>query len=303
MNQIIDMRSRPSFLHPFFGSTPGTPQYDVVRWLNKRVGGKEIDHFVRGQSVEEFVTEMDDAGITAAVMVARSVPGVRISNDELAKVSLHNNKRLIGICSVDPLELGREGALAEARRAITELGMKGINLDAGFYGTPMLADDERLLPLYELCQTLNVPAFVMSGPTTPDLRMNDPYAVDRVAKIFPKLAIVCCHGFYPNVSAMVTVAFRNENVFVSPDMYTFAPGGSLYIEAANGFMKDQFLFGSSFPFRPMKQGVENFKNIGLNPVARENALWRNAARLLGLESISEGQAPVDADAPQRAAAR
>ena len=135
----------------------------------------------------------------------------------------------------------------------------------GFYGTPMRADDERLMPLYELCQALGVPAFVMSGPTTPDLRLNDPFAVDRVAKTFPKLPIVCCHGFYPHVDAMVTVAFRNENVFVSPDMYTFAPGGRLYVEAANGFMRDQFLFGSSFPFRAMGQGVEDFTRSAWRP--------------------------------------
>jgi len=276
------MRSRPSFLHPFFGATPDTPEYGVVRWLNRRVGTKEIDHFTRGQSVEGFVQEMDGAGITAAVMVARSVPGVRISNDDLAAVARHNPKRLIGIASVDPTDLGREGAVAEARRAVSELGMKGINLDAGFYGNPMRADDERLMPLYELCQELGVPVFVMSGPTTPDLRLNDPFAVDRVAKTFPKLPIVCSHGFYPHIDAIVTVAFRNENVYVSPDMYTFSPGGRLYIEAANGFMKDQFLFGSSFPFRPMKQGVEDFSALGLSPDALDAALWRNANRVLGL---------------------
>jgi predicted TIM-barrel fold metal-dependent hydrolase len=133
-----------------------------------------------------------------------------------------------------------------------------------------------------LCEKLAVPAFVMSGPTTPDLRLNDPLAVDRVARTFPKLPIVCCHGFYPHVAEMVTVAFRNENVFVSPDMYTFAPGGGLYVEAANGFMKDQFLFGSSFPFRPMRQGVEDFRALGLSEEALDAALWRNADRLLNL---------------------
>jgi predicted TIM-barrel fold metal-dependent hydrolase len=282
MTPIVDMRSRPSFLHPFFGASPDTPEYGVVRWLNRRVGTKEIDHFKRGQSVEGFRAEMDGAGITVAIMVARSVPGVRIDNNALADVASHDHRRLIGIASVDPIELGRDAAVAEARRAITQLGMKAINIDAGFYGTPMRADDERLMPLYELCQDLGVPAFVMSGPTTPDLRLNDPLAVDRVAKMFPKLPIVCCHGFYPYVDAMVTVAFRNENVYVSPDMYTFSPGGKLYIEAANGFMRDQFLFGSSFPFRPMKQGVDDFKALGLTPDALKAALWRNANRLLNL---------------------
>ena len=282
MTPIVDMRSRPSFLHPFFGAAPDTPEYGVVRWLNRRVGSKEIDHFTRGQNVEDFKAEMDSAGITVAVMVARSVPGVRIENNALADVASHDRRRLIGIASVDPIELGRDAAVAEARRAVTQLGMKAINIDAGFYGTPMRADDERLMPLYELCQELGVPAFVMSGPTTPDLRLNDPLAVDRVAKLFPKLPIVCCHGFYPYVDAMVAVAFRNENVYVSPDMYTFSPGGKLYVEAANGFMKDQFLFGSSFPFRPMKQGVDDFKALGLTSDALDAALWRNANRLLNL---------------------
>ncbi|MDP4025180.1 amidohydrolase family protein [Methylobacterium sp. NEAU 140] len=279
---VVDMRSRPTFLHRFFGAEPDTPEFGVARWLNGRVGSREVEHFTRGTTVEGFRAEMDGAGIDVAVMVARSVPGVRVSNDALAEVARHEPRRLVGVASVDPVKLGRKAAVAEARRAVTELGFKGVNLDAGFYGDPMKADDDRLMPLYALCEELTVPAFVMSGPTTPDLRLNDPLAVDRVAKRFPDLPIVCCHGFYPNVADMVAVAFRNPNVFVSPDMYTFAPGGRLYVEAANGFMRDQFLFGSSFPFRPMRQGVEDFRGLGLSEAALEAALWRNADRLLGL---------------------
>ena len=283
---IVDMRSRPSFLHAFFGGAPGTPEFDVVKWLNKRVGAKEIGHFERATDPAGFLAEMDDAAISVAVMVARSVPGVRIGNDDLAAVAKAAPGRLIAIASVDPIDLGKSDALAEARRAITQLGMRGLNLDAGFYATPLKADDDPLMPFYELALELGVPAFVMSGPTTPNLADNDPLAVDRVARTFPKLPIICCHGFYPCVREMVTVAFRNENVFVSPDMYTFAPGGSLYVEAANGFMTDQFLFGSSFPFRPMRQGVEDFRALGLSPDAYEAATWKTAARLLKLDLAS-----------------
>lgn len=279
---IVDMRSRPSFLHPFFGAEPNTPQYDVVKWLNRRVGSRDLEHFTRAKDPEGVVSEMDDAGISVAVMVARSVPGVRVSNDDLAAVAARGSGRLVAIASVDPLELGRDAAVAEATRAIKELGMKGLNLDAGFYAEGMKANDDRLMPLYEVCDTLGVPAFVMSGPTTPDLTLNDPLAVEVVARTFPKMNVVCCHGFYPNVREIVTVAFRNENVFVSPDMYTFCPGGGGYVEAANHFMADQFLFGSSYPFRPMKQGVEDFKTLGLTQEAYEKAIWRNADRILGL---------------------
>jgi predicted TIM-barrel fold metal-dependent hydrolase len=283
---VIDMRSRPAFLHKFFGSTPSTPEYEVVRWLNKRVGSRDVDHFCRARDANGFVAEMDSAGIAAAVMVARSVPGVRVSNDDLAEVAKAAPDRLLAVASVDPIELGVNDAVAEATRAVKQLGHKGINIDAGFYAEPLKANDERLMPLYEACQTLGVPAFVMSGPTTPNLEFNDPFAIDTVAKTFPKLKIVCCHGFYPRIADIITVAFRNENVFVSPDMYTFAPDGKLYVEAANGFMKDQFLFGSSYPFRPMKQGVEDFQSLGLTDEAYAAATYQNAQRLLGIPAFA-----------------
>lgn len=279
---IIDMRNRPTFLHPFFGSAPRTPDYEVVRWLNRRVGTRDMGHIKRTPDLAAYLQEIERAGITHAVMVGRSTPTVRVSNDTLAGMSCESGGRLIGVASVDPLYLGREGAVAEARRAVQELGLRAVNLDTGFYATPMRADDERLLPLYESCVSLGVPAFVMSGPTTPDLAFNDPLAVDRVAAMFPTLPIVCCHGFYPNIDAMITVAFRHENVFVSPDMYTFAPGGGRYVEAANGFMRDQFLFGSSYPFRPMRQGVEDFRALGLEEEPLQQALGGNAAKLFGL---------------------
>lgn len=119
-------------------------------------------------------------------------------------------------------------------------------------------------------------------------RRHDPVALDRVAKTFSRLTLICHYGFYPHVDAMVTVAFRNENVYVSPDIYVFAPGGKLYVEAANGFMQDQFLFGSSFPFRPVDQRVHDFQALGLSPDTLDAALWRNANRVLGLDLAREG---------------
>lgn len=283
---IVDMRNRPAWLHKFFGSTPKTPEFDVVRWLNKRVGTdpKNIDHFTRSTDMASFTAEMDEAGISVGVMVARSTPTVRVSNDDVAKAAKQSKGRLIAIASVDPEQLGIRKALDEVDRAIGKLGCRGLNVDPAFYQTPLAADAAQLMPLYEAAQAHGVPAFILTGPTTPDLRLNDPLAIDRVAASFPKLPIVVCHGCYPHVDAMVSVAFRRENVFVSPDMYMFSPGGRLYIEAANGFMADQYLFGSSYPFRPMAQGVEDFLGIGLKPGVLEKVAYKNAARLLKLDA-------------------
>ena len=286
LTPIVDMRNRPSWLHKFFGSTPGTPEYDVVRWLNKRVGTLDIDHFTKSPDLDKFIAEMDDAAISVGVMVARSTPTVRVANEDVAAVAKSSKGRLLGVASVDPQQLGETKALQQAEHAIKNLGHCGLNIDAAFYETALKADDKSLLPLYELCQGLGVPAFILSGPTTPDLTLNDPFAIDRVAAQFPKLQIVVCHGCYPHIDAMIAVAFRRENVFVSPDMYMFSPGGKLYIDAANGFMQDQYLFGSSYPFRPMKQGVSDFHAIGLSPSSFEKVAYKNACRLLKLDEKS-----------------
>jgi predicted TIM-barrel fold metal-dependent hydrolase len=123
----------------------------------------------------------------------------------------------------------------------------------------------------------------MTGPLAgSDIGFADPAPIDRVASRFPKLKIVCGHGCWPRVAEMIAVALKHPNVFVSPDVYQFAPGSHLYIEAANGFMADQYLFATAYPVLALKETVERFKALPLNPTALEKALCGNARRLLKL---------------------
>jgi len=279
MTKIIDMRSRPSFLHDFYGATPGTDEYEVAKWLNRRVGSKDDEHFKRSINIEAFVEEVREVGITASVVVGRDTPNLTISNDRILELTAPY-KELIGIASVDPQ---KPNAVAEIERAVKELGFKGINIEPGFGSPALKVDDVLIYPIYEACEQLGVPVFLMSGPTTPDLEYANPAAVGRLARAFPKLQIVCYHGYYPYVSEMIGVAFRYENVYVVPDMYIFLPGGRLYVEAANGFMRNQLLFGSSYPFRAMGQTVDDFIGLGFKGAVLDDVLFNNATQLLKLD--------------------
>lgn len=273
------MRSRPSFLHDFYGATPGTDEYEVAKWLNRRVGSKDDEHFTRSRTVDTFVEEVREVGITAAVVVGRDTPSLTTSNDRISEITAPH-KELIGIGSVDPQ---KQNAVAEIERAVKQLGLVGINIEPGFGNPALKVDDPLIYPIYEACDQLGIPVFLMSGPTTPSLEYANPVAVGRVAREFPDLSIVCYHGFYPYVSEMIGVAFRYQNVYVVPDMYIFLPGGSLYIEAANGFMRDQLMFGTSYPFRAMGQTVDDFMTLGLNEQVLDGVLFRNAQRVLKLD--------------------
>jgi len=279
--KIIDFRSRPALLDDFYGATPGTPSFESARWLNRRTGSTQDDHFVRSLTVDGYVAEVRESGIHRAVVVGRDTPGLRISNDRIhALTSPH--PELIGLASVDPQTTGVEAAIREVERAVNVLGQKAVNIEPGFGAPALLPDDRLYFPLYEACQSLGVPVCLMSGPTTPDLDFNDPAAVGRVARAFPQLPIVCYHGFYPRADEIVGVAFRYENVYLVPDMYLFAPGGRRYVEAANGVLQDQFLFATSYPFRAMRQTVDDFLALGWREEVLPKLLHDNAARLLGL---------------------
>lgn len=281
--KIIDMRSRPAYLHDFFGATPNTPSYDTAKWLNKRVGSVEVEHFRRSYTIEGYLAEIEAAGIDKAVVVGRETPSLTTDNDEIATL-VNQSSKFVGLGSVDIQTRGVGSAIAEIRRAINALNFKAINIEPGFGEPALQADNPVFYPVYEECIALGVPVCLMSGPTTPDFDYARPAAVARVARRYSALKIICFHGYYPFVNEIVGAAFRYDNIYLVPDMYIFQPGSKLYVEAANAFLGEQLLFGSSYPFRAMKQTVDDFLALGFKDSVLENVLYKNAARVLKIEA-------------------
>lgn len=280
--RVIDLRCRPAYLHDFFGATPGSAGADTARWLNRRVGTRGDDaHFVRSRTPQGFLDEVRDAGLSHAVVVGRHTPAQHLPNDVIHQI-VDGHPALIGIGAVDPVLQGEAVALAEIDRMVHVLGLSGVDLEPGFGAPPRHPDDPVYFPVYERAAALGIPVFLMTGPTTPDLRFNDPAALARVAQAFPRLPLVVSHGYWPRVQEIIGVAFRYDNVHIVPDMYLFQPGSSAYVEAANSFLGDQFLFGSSYPFRPIAQSIEDFLQLGFKESVIDRLLYANAAALFKL---------------------
>ncbi|OGA67679.1 MAG: hypothetical protein A3G81_11090 [Betaproteobacteria bacterium RIFCSPLOWO2_12_FULL_65_14] len=123
----------------------------------------------------------------------------------------------------------------------------------------------------------------MTGPFAgPSIEDTHPKHIQRVAADFPRLSIVVGHGCWPFTNEMLGVAYRHENVFVSPDAYLFMPGSEVFVEAAKGFLQDQLLYGSAYPVRELDVCLDLFLALNLPDGIYSKTLGRNAARVFGL---------------------
>ena len=253
---IIDFRIRPPFksylsLFPLYESGPPPKDWRHVSAFsyNCEPAPSKVQ-----KSIELFITEMDEAGITEAVIMGRQA-GPRfgaVPNDEIAELSKLYPGRFHMFGGVN---LNDVPAAVEEIERIVEMGFKGIGIDGGWNDPPMYIDDKSLYPIYEKCQELDIIlSLSLSIFLGPELTYIEPVRLQRIAADFPNLLIVVPHAGWPYIMEYLGIAFMHANVWLMPDFYVFIPGmpgASHYVEAANFYLADRFLFATSYPSRPL----------------------------------------------------
>lgn len=279
---IIDVRLRPPYKSLLRVPAPYGPR------------GREISERIRipfpesaeKQSMEMVLTEMDQAGITIGVVTGRATAPVT-SNDDLAQLCLDYPGRFLAVATLD-LRGQRDAMVAEFRRSVMQLGMRGLILEPGASQRLLNIDDGSLNCLYEEAEALKVPVFyTLSNFVGSDIGycFNNLIALDRVRGDFPKVNFVAAHGGWPYAETAIALALKRKNAYLSPDFYSMDdfPFAQDFFRAANTFLQDQYLFGSAYPFYPLVPSVENHRKA-LRPEVQDKVFYKNAARLLGVDA-------------------
>jgi len=60
------------------------------------------------------------------------------------------------------------------------------------------------------------------------------------------------------------------------------PGAMDYVNAANGFMSERFLFATAYPLVSFKDAIDTFLTFPLKASVIDRIMYRNAAELLGI---------------------
>jgi predicted TIM-barrel fold metal-dependent hydrolase len=279
--KIIDFRCKPPYRK--FLELAFWRDSERREAMSRQIGFAQAPSALE-RSLELMLHEMDSAGIATALAYGRNAGqfGAMPNSDVAELVRLHP-ERFIAVGAIDPSNR-REGMrqIEEARA----LGIRILTVEPGALPAPMHIDDARLYPFYAWCEDNHTPLVIVSGGQIgPDISYTSPEHIERVLRDFPTLRVVAGHAGWPWVQQIIHVALRRPNLYLSPDMYLYnMPGMDDYLRAANGFLQDRFLFATCYPMCPIIEYTEWFMRLPLRHEVMEKALYRNAARLLGLET-------------------
>lgn len=275
---IIDVRNRPPIpeFAPFFSK-------EITRWVTGRLGVEMPEPFETG-NVDDWAAEVRNSMIDKAMVVSRNTPSCIVPNSVLADLREKYPDIVVPVAGID-IAGAIHDPVAELEYCVNTLNIYAAAIDPGTSGGSQAQvwgsrmDAGRFFAFYQACSDLEIPLFMMTGPFAGrDYSYSDPVGLDRIAVEFPSLTVIAGHGCYPFVTEVLAVGYKRENVYVSPDVYMFSPGATPYVEAAEGILRRQMLFGTAYPFGPVRLADETEK-FGLSSEAYAAYMGGNAERV------------------------
>ncbi|MEA3223851.1 MAG: amidohydrolase family protein [Thermodesulfobacteriota bacterium] len=235
--------------------------------------------------IEDTIKDMNDAGVDIAVIVAIDAETTfkyKVSNDLVAETVKKYPDRFIGFASVDP----HKGVLAaeELKRAINELGLKGLKILPHLI--KLNPNDPAMYPLYEIAQDLDIPVLFHTGTqfhAGTKIKNCMPIYLDDVAVDFPRMKIIMAHFGYPWFYEGMAVVLRNPNVYFNIAGWAPKRIPIDVIHQINGPLSTKALFGSDYPLISRVRIMKELDELPLKDGIKELLISENPKRLLGIK--------------------
>lgn len=275
--------SRPEHEHPW-----------ILEFIESQYDGDLLalaDHILTPAGLRPFLQQH---GVDWAVALAEVCPittGVA-TNEFVADLCAQANAlpdppigpcgRLLPFASINPFIVNDLGA--ELERLVKGFGFRGFKVYPVYQHH--YVNDTRMYPLYARAQDLGVPMLVHTGSSVfkgARIKYGDPLHLDDVAIDFPKLTILMAHSGRPFwYEQAFWMARRHENVYME---ISGLPAKNLleYFPRLEQ-LADKIVYGSDWPGNPyLRRNVDAIMALPLKDETKEKILWRNAAKILGVE--------------------
>ena len=279
---FIDIHVHPAFYDPINED----PEREELRH-------KELNIHKNGTAPLEYIfNQMRCAGLDMLCLhpedYTTTVGCALVENEEIRRLVDMAPNKFLGFASVDPFDPQAEEKL---EKAFAELHLKGLKLHPG--RQHFLPADERLEPLYRLCEKYDKPVFFHAGLSwEPDTvtQFGHPLNFEALAQKHPKLRICISQFGWPWVreTAMLMVKFAN----------VYTDTGALYFDNAKEFytqtltrdipitwidrsLRHQVMFGSNNPRFEQIRMAHAIAELGFRDSTLELIRGQNAIDFLG----------------------
>lgn len=168
---------------------------------------------------------------------------------------------------------------AEINR-IEAMGLRGIKLHPD---TQMVnIDDPRLMTIYEILEAKDLRLVIHTGDYRHDY--SNPARLAKALKSFPNLKVDAAHfGSWSRGGVGYENLGEFENVFCDCSSSAFFMGEFVMTDVINKWGTDRVMFGSDYPMWSPAEEFEYLTRLPFNEDERENFLWHNAERFLGMK--------------------
>jgi 2,3-dihydroxybenzoate decarboxylase len=277
---------------------------------------------------EARLKEMDEEGITIQAL-SLSPPGVQCFepadgtawakkvNDELAKVVKRHPDRFVGLACIAPQS--PDEAADEMERAVSELGMKGVNIES--HARNEYLDHKKYWSIFERAEKLDVPIYL--HPEIPSTSILKGYAEDYGFELagpphgygadlalhsmrliysglfdkYPKLKMIVGHMgeglpfWLTRMDAYWIKPWKGKKPRIEkrPSDYvktnfTITISGMFFVPAFLcaylGLGADRIVFAVDYPYERTEEAVRFIKEVPISDLDRERICYLNAAKLL-----------------------
>lgn len=283
----IDMRLRPPYGHIrglwYYGSRMGE--------FAKKFGGGYLDQSAKEKSMELLLKDMETLDMQGFVCLRKS--GIETVNESGAELLNKYGDKFYGAMGIDLFDV--EATKKEIDKYVLNGPFTAVNIEpdcppAGHEDSYMYYDDERIFPIYEMCEKNDIPiTFTYGSPCFGDVEARNPKSLAKILTTFPKIKIALTHGGWPYFNnTLMALAAGFPNLFIVADHYMCGlPGWRDYVDAANTICPDQICFGSSYPLNSLFHCVDFYEKAGFRPDVMEKVYYDNAARFLGLKDVND----------------
>lgn len=238
------------------------------------------------KSVDEMLTEMDEAGYDYVVMsdykqwsYRRHFQLIMDYGIEIVKEKKEQgNGRVLGGASYNPFRI--EESLRDIDKAVKEYGFKCVYFHPITFG--LAPNDRQCYPLYAKCVELSIPVGFQVGHSAEILpsEVGRPMYADQVAIDFPNLTIILSHTGWPWIEEWMSMLFRHPNVYGDTAGYFPSSYDPRLIEFMNGRGRDKVLFGTNgFGLKMLK---DQFMQLPLKDTVKQKVLRENALKVFNL---------------------